>query len=91
MGARGQLSSRHPAEPVLRDFKNIENCDAVLDWDTRVERRDEAGAQVTRWDGVGTVEHAVTGERVPDPHARTQVWDYRKPRPAKWPEAVNQR
>ena len=77
-----------PAEPVLRDFRNIENRDAVLDWDGRVERRDATGALVTRWDGVGTVEHAVTGERVPDPQARTQVWDYRKPRPAKWPEAT---
>ncbi len=77
-----------PAEPVLRDFRNIENRDAVLDWDTRVERRDEAGALVTRWDGMGTVEHPVTGERVPDPQARIQVWDYLKPRPAKWPEAT---
>ncbi|MGF6862557.1 hypothetical protein ABIE69_003146 [Rhodobacteraceae bacterium MBR-64] len=77
-----------PAEPVLRDFRNIENRDAVLDWDKRVERRDANGALVTRWDGIGTVEHAVTGERVPDPAARTQVWDYLKPRPAKWPEAT---
>ena len=77
-----------PAEPVLRDFRNIENRDAVLDWESRAERRDEAGALVTRWDGLGTVEHPVTGERVPDPQARTQVWDYLKPRPAKWPEAT---
>ena len=77
-----------PAEPVLRDFRNIENRDAVLDWESRAERRDEAGALVTRWDGIGIVEHPVTGERVPDPQARTQVWDYLKPRPAKWPEAT---
>ena len=77
-----------PAEPVLRDFRNIENRDAVLDWDKRVERRDATGQPVTRWDGTGTVLHPVTGERVPDPQARTQVWDYQKPRPAKWPEAT---
>ncbi len=77
-----------PAEPVLRDFRNIENRDAVLDWDKRVERRDAEGQLVTRWDGTGTVLHPVTGERVPDPEARTQVWDYLKPRPAKWPEAT---
>ncbi len=46
-----------PAEPVLRDFRNIENRDAVLDWDKRVERRDAAGALVARWDGVGTILH----------------------------------
>ncbi|WP_395005166.1 class I SAM-dependent DNA methyltransferase [Cypionkella sp.] len=76
-----------PAEPVLRDFKNIENRDAVLDWDARRERRDAGGNLVTRWDGIGTIEHNVTGERVPDPTARTQVWDYIKPRAAIWPEA----
>ncbi len=76
-----------PAEPVLRDFKNIENRDAVLAWDARRERRDETGAVVTRWDGIGTITHPVTGERVPDPEARAQVWDYTNPRPSKWPEA----
>lgn len=47
-----------------------------------------SGALVTRWDGVGTILYPVTGERVPDPQARTQVWDYLKPRPAKWPDAT---
>jgi len=77
-----------PAEPVLRDFRNIENHDAVLDWDSRVDCRDATGAPVTRWDGIGTIEHPVTGERVPNPLARTQVWDYLNPKPAKWPEAT---
>lgn len=76
-----------PAEPVLRDFKNIENRDAVLAWESRRERRDDAGKLVTRWDGIGTVEHPATGERVPDPLARVQVWDYLKPRAANWPQA----
>ncbi len=75
------------ADPVLQDFRNIENRDAVLAWDSRRERRDEAGQPVTRWDGIGTVEHPATGERVPDPQARVQVWDYLKPRPAMWPQA----
>lgn len=76
-----------PSEPVLRDFKNIENRDALLEWDSRTERRDAYGKPVTRWDGVTTTLHPVTGERVPDPEARVQVWDYLKPRPATWPEA----
>ncbi len=79
----GQAS---PAEPVLRDFRNIENRDAVLDWEGRKERRDDQGQLVTRWDGESTILHNVTGERVPDPLARVQVWDYSKPRPAKWPD-----
>jgi len=76
-----------PAEPVLRDFRNIENRDAVLDWDSRRERRDDQGRPVTRWDGITTVIHPVTGEDVPDPAAQVQVWDYIKPRPAAWPQA----
>jgi hypothetical protein len=76
-----------PSEPVLRDFHNIECRDAVLDWDSRTERRDANGVLVTRWDGIGTIPHTVTGERVPDPDARVQVWDFAKPRPAKWPDA----
>lgn len=76
-----------PAEPVLRDFKNIENRDAVLTWASTRPRVDAAGRPVTRWDGQSTLTHPVTGEQVPDPDARVQVLDYLKPAPAKWPEA----
>jgi hypothetical protein len=75
-----------PSEPVLRDFHNVENRDAVLEWDSRSPRM-ENGAPVTRWDGVTTILHNVTGEAVPDPTARIPLYDYAKPRPAKWPDA----
>ena len=76
-----------PAEPVLRDFRNIENRDAVLTWADTRPRLDAQGAPVTRWDGQGTITHPVTGEQVPDPQARVQVLDYLKPAPATWPQA----
>lgn len=76
-----------PAEPVLRDFKNIENRDAVLTWAGTRPRLDDQGQPVTRWDGVTTLTHPVTGEPVPDPAARVAVLDYLKPAPATWPEA----
>lgn len=76
-----------PSEPVLRDFKNIRQGDAVLEWADRTERLDEDGAPVTRWDGVTTLRHPVTGEEVPDPNARVQVYDYAKPKPTIWPQA----
>lgn len=76
-----------PAEPVLRDFKNIENRDAVLTWGETRPRLDDQGNPVTRWDGESTILHPVTGEAVPDPQARVQVLDYLKSRPAMWPEA----
>ena len=77
-----------PSEPVLRDFKNIENRDAVLDWDDRTPRMDDQGQPVTRWDGTTTMRHPVTGEEVPDPDARVQVYDYAHPRAAQWPDAT---
>lgn len=76
-----------PSEPVLRDFKNIRNVDAVLEWSDRTPRMDGTGAPVTRWDGMTTLRHNVTGEEVPDPDARVQVYDYAKPKATKWPEA----
>ena len=76
-----------PSEPVLRDFKNIRNGDALLEWADRTPRMDTDGKPVTRWDGVTTIRHPVTGEEVPDPAARVQVYDYTKPRATKWPEA----
>jgi hypothetical protein len=76
-----------PSEPVLRDFKNIRNGDAVLEWADRTPRMDANGVAVTRWDGIGTIRHNVTGEEVPDPTARVRVYDYVKPKPTKWPEA----
>lgn len=76
-----------PSEPVLRDFRNIENRDAVLTFESTQARLDDAGQPVTRWDGETTITHPVTGEDVPDPEARVAVLDYITPRPAGWPEA----
>jgi hypothetical protein len=76
-----------PSEPVLRDFRNIENRDAVLTYAGTQARLDDAGHPVTRWDGQTFTIHPVTGEQVPDAAARTAVLDYLKPQPAKWPEA----
>ena len=71
----------------MREFRNIENRDAVLAW-ARVEtERHEDGAPVTRWDGRTFKIHPVTGEPVPDETARVAVERYIGPRKAQWPEA----
>ncbi|NRP49801.1 hypothetical protein XMV201_001561 [Aliiroseovarius sp. xm-v-201] len=75
-----------PAEPVLRDFHNIENRDAVLEHGDTTPRMVD-GVKVTRWDGITTKPHPVTGEEVPDDTARVDVLDYASPKPAPWPEA----
>jgi len=59
----------------------------VLTWAGTKARLDDAGQPVTRWDGVTTITHPVTGDLVPDPQARTALLDYLKPAPAQWPEA----
>lgn len=64
-----------PSEPVLRDFRNIENRDAVLTHQGSKPRLDDTRAPVTRWDGVSTITHPVTGEQVPVPEARVAVLD----------------
>ncbi|GMV20349.1 MAG: hypothetical protein AMXMBFR57_02980 [Acidimicrobiia bacterium] len=76
-----------PAQPVLRNFRNIECRDAVLAYDAVEPQLDDAGQPVTRWDGITTKTHPVTGEQVPDDTARVTVQRYINPRPATWPEA----
>ena len=76
-----------PSEPVLRDFNNIRLGDSVLEWEDRQPLLDERGEPATRWDGMTNMRHPVTGEQVPDPNARVQVYDYVKPKATKWPEA----
>lgn len=73
-------------EPIIKDLHNIENRDAVLEYDSRTEQRDANGQVVTRWDGRSTKPHPVTGEEVPDPEASVPVYTYTNPRPATWPQ-----
>ncbi|MEN1956087.1 class I SAM-dependent DNA methyltransferase [Luteimonas changyuni] len=77
----------HPPQPVIRDFRNIENRDAVLAHDGVEFVTDERGVPVTRWDGETMKMSPVTGEQVPDEEARRPVERYLNPRKAAWPEA----
>ena len=77
----------HPPQPVIRDFRNIQNRDAVLAYDRMEFETDERGVPVTRWDGETMKVSPVTGEQVPDETARKPVERYVNPRKAAWPEA----
>ena len=77
----------NPPEPVLRDFKNIENCDALIAYDGVEPVLDESGDVVTRWDGGTHKTSPVTGEDIPDESARTPVYRYLNPVKAEWPQA----
>ena len=74
-------------EPVVHDYGNIENRDAVLAYDRAELATDESGQVITRWDGTTFRKHPVTGEGVPDEAAQVPQWRYVNPRPAEWPGA----
>ena len=76
-----------PPQPVIRDFRNIENRDAVLAYDGVEFVTDEHGVPVTRWNGETMKVSPVTGEQVPDETARKPVERYLNPRKVVWQEA----
>jgi hypothetical protein len=76
-----------PAQPVLKNFENIEHRDAILAYDREELVRDERGRPITRWDGHSTKTDLVTGRDVPDDTKRVELYRYVNPRPAKWPDA----
>ena len=74
------------AEPVVHDYGNIDNRDAVLAYDSTEPLKDEAGHIVTRWDGKTLKQHPVTGLDVPDEAAQVVQMRYINPRKAQWPQ-----
>jgi SAM-dependent methyltransferase len=72
-------------EPILKDFGTIKVADAVLAFDREELLKDESGRPVTRADPQATKLHPITGEVIPDPDARLEVYCLVNPRPAKWP------
>ncbi|MDK9718061.1 MAG: hypothetical protein OEL57_09170 [Trichlorobacter sp.] len=81
---RGEVQ---PPEPVIKKFSNVECRDAVLAYDGTEPVLDADGQPVTRWDGITTKTHPVTGEQVPDEAAQMPLLRYLNPRQAAWPEA----
>jgi hypothetical protein len=75
-----------PAEPILRDFHNIREADALLQYDREELEREKNGDLVTRWGG-RTMPHPITAENVPDPSDRVPVTRPIGAKQAPWPEA----
>ena len=83
---RTVLAHRIP-EPVLHAYGTIKEQDAILAWDRQELLRDESGRPLSRWDGMTMKRHPITGEEIPDPDATVELYRYKNPRPADWPEA----
>ena len=76
-----------PPEPVLRDFKNIENRDALISYERREVMLDAQGKPVTRWDGETYKTSPITGENIPDESAQVEQYRYLGVNKAVWPKA----
>lgn len=70
-----------PPEPILREFKNIRNSDAVL-----LYTKTQVNLDTTRWDGVTRIT-TPDGREIPDPAARIPDVNYVSPTQAPWPFA----
>ncbi len=73
-----------PAEPVLKDFKNIRHADAALTHGEPVIRKDKSGKEVFTWDRRSMKTDPATGREVPDASKTVPVYDYPDARPADW-------
>lgn len=76
-----------PPIPVIRNFHNIVEADALLTWKKRIPALDKAGEPTTQWDGVTKKQHPTTGKDVPDQTAQRPVYEYVDAKRYKWPEA----
>lgn len=84
---RAHGNAKRLGNPILREYRNIQQQDAVLSYSDKLPRLDKNGQPVTRWDGHSTKPHPITGQEVPDETARTPIYDFIDPRPATWPIA----
>ncbi len=76
-----------PPVPVIGNFHNIVEADALLVWKKKVPALDAAGSPITQWDGKTEKQHPTTGEMVPDESARRPMYEYVDAKMAKWPAA----
>ena len=76
-----------PPIPVIRNFHNIVEADALLTWKKRLPVLDKEGQPVTQWDGFTRKQHPTTGQEIPDETARRPVYEYMDAKRSKWPEA----
>ncbi len=75
-----------PAEPILHDFRTIQETDALLAHSGTELDRDKSGRPVTSWGGRTKV-HPTTGKAVPDEADQVAGVRYLGGTQAAWPEA----
>ncbi len=76
-----------PPIPVISNFHNIKEADALITWKKRAPALDEDGEPITVWDRETMKEHPTTGAKVPDENVQVPVYEYSDVKVAKWPDA----
>jgi hypothetical protein len=76
-----------PPIPVIRNFHNVKEADALITWSKRKPAIDEEGVPVTVWDRVTEKKHPATGEMVPDETALVPEYVYTGVKKTNWPDA----
>jgi hypothetical protein len=76
-----------PPIPVIRNFHNVREADALIEWDSIEPQLDENGHPLTEWDGISLKTNPITGRKVKDGTKTKPIWRYRNPRVAPWPNA----
>jgi len=74
------------AEPILCDFRTIQEADALLSYARTESERDRTGRPISRWGGRSKL-HPITGEAVPDETDQVLVLRPVGGKQAAWPEA----
>jgi hypothetical protein len=80
-------SSEQIPIPVISNFRNIKEGDALMVYKQRVAAVDSNGSEITEWDGITETMHPATGLPVPDENARRVIHQYLGAEKSKWPAA----
>ena len=77
-----------PAEPVMRDFHNIEQRDAILDWDKMVTKKVRQGQKTTHVDKQrSNAGRSATEQTSESDKQQVEDYQYINPKRANWPNA----
>ena len=76
-----------PAEPVLRDFHNIEQRDAILEWDEKIPIETQQLKKSSRTKQLHANSEQTITEKTSELEEHAGDFRYINPKPAKWPDA----
>ena len=81
------IKNMTPAEPIMRDFHNIEHRDAILVWDKKVPKNAHQSKKISRLEEEHSNPSEISSKKVIEPDTQTEDYKLINPRPAEWPDA----